>query len=71
MACLMTKSRIEKLRDKLIITEKEFLEEVSKLSNYGNLCNCNRELGTVKIVFQDSPYSDDIVIYCLSCGGTV
>jgi len=66
----MVKSKIEKLRDKLVLIEQEICLELSLLPKAGEECHCTRELGTIKIVHQGSEF-DEIIEYCLSCGGIV
>lgn len=65
------KTRQEKLRDKIEVTQLELLDILSGLEcGQGEMCHCNRDLGTVNIVHQGS-FFNEIMIYCLSCGGLV
>lgn len=66
----MTKTRIEKLKDKVDVTTKEILSLLANLESYGSECHCNRDLGTVKIIEQDGFYNE-VQVYCMSCGGLV
>jgi hypothetical protein len=62
------KTRQEKLRDKLEITEKELEDLLSTLPEYSNDCKCDRPLGKVKILHQEDTFNN-LMTYCLSCGG--
>ena len=54
------------LAGKYIKAEKELLEELSRLKNYGEMCNCDCE-EVIDIITEEL----EVNTYCLNCGGDV
>ncbi len=56
------------LAKKYIEAEAELLEELLKLENYGEMCNCDCE-EVINIIFEGECL--EVNTYCLNCGGDV
>lgn len=60
--------KIERIFDTYSRAEKDLIDELSKLKNWSNECDCE-EREIVKMVHEGN--FDEIMIFCLSCGGYV
>ncbi len=62
------KKEIKKLVNRYVLTEEKLLEELDELKNAGVDCNCDdREI--IKVIHEGN--FDEMVAYCLNCGGSV
>ncbi len=62
------KKEIKKLVEEYGKTEQKLLKEINELKNVGADCNCDdREI--IKVIHEGN--FDEMVAYCLNCGGSV
>lgn len=62
------KSTAEILATEYSKAEEELFEELSKLSRWGNDCDCD-ETFSINLVFDG--FSLEVHTYCLTCGGII
>ena len=60
-------NKIEKKIEKYNKLEKEILDEISKLSDYGGECHCMNH--SYFYVIHYGNLFNEIIAYCIKCGG--
>jgi len=63
-------NKILRLYNKKIKLDEELREEIAKKEHDMDMCDCDKENGTVDFVHHGNMFYE-VISYCLDCGGLV